>query len=121
MPFCEFMGSARVVDMGEDLIIEGHRPHLVKGRWKQLDQVMPSLFVGLIGNELLAFGFEKGDESVECFERGRVQTVVGEVVAVEGFGMDLMHGGAGVCHRSDLIGIKFFPPWFYILTILIYP
>ena len=110
MPLGQLVVSAGVVDVDEVLVVEGHGAHLVVGGGEHLDHVVPGLAILLVSDELLPLGLQIGHGGIQESQTALVQSVVGEVVAIKGLGVDLVHGGGGVGGGAYLVGVKFLPP-----------
>lgn len=76
VPLSELMRFTRVVDVNEIFVIEGDRTHLVKGRGKQLDHVVPRGTVFLAFHKLETLGLKIVDQGVERGETAFVESVV---------------------------------------------
>jgi hypothetical protein len=55
-------------------------------------------------------GFSIKNDIYSQEQRDFIASFMAEVVQGEGFHMDLVHLGAGIANRADLVGIKFDPP-----------
>ena len=118
------MPLPRVVDVAQHRVVQIPRPALVVAGREKLDELPPvDLVAGL--KELLAVIIQ----DVYCPKKkiiGRVVVVasqlfnvfMAEIIHVKLLRMDLVHRGAGIRHRSDLIGIEFFPIYGLSFTIV---
>ena len=115
MPLVELMVPTGLVDVCQNLVVQQHRPFLVVGARKKLDELPPvDLVAGL--KELLAVIIQ----DVYCPKKkiiGHVVIVSGqlfdvfmaEIIHVKLLRMNLVHRGAGIRYRTYFVGIEFFP------------
>ena len=93
----------------QHLIVQGHGSHLVVAGGKQLDQVVP-VRPAPVRHKAPAHRLQIGHIALELGQRGGGEVVGGKVAQLQGTGVELVHGGGGVGHSADLIGVELLPP-----------
>ena len=101
---------SRVIDVHESLIVHRAGAHLVVAGREKLDHVVPVLLVFSFVHVFQTDLFEAVHNGLHISERIRSHMIMAEIIDVERFGVDLVHGTRGVCDGRHFVGIIFLPP-----------
>ena len=109
MPLVQLVAAAGEVDAGEHLVVQRDGAHLLVARGEELNEVVPVglvLICGVAPAHLLQIVHILS----ELLQGGGGHVVGGEVGQLDRPGVELVHGGGGVGHRTHFIGVKLLPP-----------
>ena len=99
-----------MINIDECLIVHRAGAHLVVAGREKLDHVVPVLlifsFVHVFQTDLLKAVYN----GLHVSESIRSHMIMAEIIDVERFGVDLVHGACGVCHSCHFVGVIFLPP-----------
>ena len=109
MPRLQLVVPAGIVDVGQHLVIQGDGAQLVVAGGEQLDQIVPVRPVS-VRHKALPHRLQIGNIPSELRHGGGGEVVGGEIARLQGTGVELVHGGGGVGHGADFIGVELLPP-----------
>ena len=99
-----------MINIDECLIVHRAGAHLVVAGREKLDHVVPVLLIFSFVHVFQADLFEAVHNGLHISERIQSHMIMAEIIDVERFGVDLVHGACGVRHSRHFVGVIFLPP-----------
>ena len=110
MPLHKLVSLSRMINIDECLIVHRAGAHLVVAGREKLDHVVPVLLIFSLVHVFQTDLLKAVYNGLHVSESVRSHMVMAEIIDVERFGVDLVHGACGVCHSCHFVGVIFLPP-----------